>query len=203
MWSYMGPAGAHDNDTEFMGLDLRAGVPSMVRSFRWHAVAVLLTEVVACVLWVGLASWNYKLLAFFTWVAASFYAVRIAFVCTSILFITHPYRIDTFSLEPDAETAAARNLRLVGLTTPFVPMQFYGMFVRVLHPALIIVTLVAEATLLFLFPSTSLLLLNALLGLGVVVQGNISYYVWRLGGVVIPRLTWMRIVQESRIRLTV
>ncbi|MGE0525414.1 MAG: hypothetical protein AB7P49_00015 [Bdellovibrionales bacterium] len=174
-----------------MKYDLTNDLPGLIFAYRTTAICVLVVEIALFSVWVASTTWWFGFAAFFTWAAASLYVIRIIAVMFAIVFIAHPERIDTYAILSNAETKSAQTLRKIGLTSTYYPMLVYGMFIRVIHPCLIITMLIVEATLLFRFPYPRLLFINIGFGAVVVVQGYITYHVWRVFGVIRPRMMAM------------
>lgn len=180
-------AASPDHRNTFLKYDLSADIPFLITSYRRAAAVVLIVEFLVFCAWVSSTTWWFGFAAFFTWGAASLFIVRMVAVVLAILFIKHPERIDTYAVIENAESKSAQMFRTIGLTPAYYPMFIYGMFIRVIHPCLIITVLIAEVTLLFRFPYPHLLFINIGFGAVAIVQGYIAYHAWRVFGVIWPR----------------
>lgn len=182
-----GTAAEADHRNNFLKYDLSADISFLITSYRRAAAIVLIVEFLVFCAWVFSTTWWFGFAAFFTWGAASLFVVRMIAVVLAIIFIKHPERIDTYAVVENAESRSAQLFRTIGLTPAYYPMFMYGMFIRVIHPCLIITVLMAEATLLFRFPYPRLLFINIGFGAVAIVQGYIAYHAWRVFGVILPR----------------
>lgn len=119
--------------------------------------------------WTLVATIIWGVNALFVWIIMLPFLIRVPLLLYSLIEVEFPHKIGaSFDL---TYTAARKyyNIRLLGIPAAYPTLRRYGYISKLLHPALIIITLVTQGALLIIYGSTLLFILNLIMGVIIIV----------------------------------
>lgn len=127
--------------------------------------------------WTIVASIIWGVNALFVWIIMLPFLIRIPLLIWSIIDVKFPHKIGSVF---DLSYQSARkyyNIRLLGIPAPYATLRKYGYISDLLHPALILVTLVTQGALLIIYGSVLLFIINLVMGVVIIIG---SYFMIRM-----------------------
>lgn len=166
---------ATDSSMQYGAVDLSPERKYLRRYAFWGSFLLLCFDAFVLFLpWTIVASVMFELHAVFVWVIMLPFLVRIPLLLISLVQVQFPHKVGSALETTYKESRKYVNLRLLGVPGPFSSLRRYGFIAKLLHPILIIVALLIQGSLLFVWGSFLVFYLNLAVGAVIIIMGWVN-----------------------------